>query len=126
MVAAVRPDVAAEVERLMRLPYRRELISYDDGTWFAQITELPGCMTEGDSVSEALEMLADAMRLWFTDALMSNDKIPVPAGELTYSGKFQVRIPPSLHRELSEYARNEGVSINQIVTVAVTKQISAH
>ncbi|MGP6190959.1 MAG: type II toxin-antitoxin system HicB family antitoxin [Vulcanimicrobiaceae bacterium] len=107
------------MERLLALPYRRELIPYEDGTWFAKVAEMPGCMTEGDSREHALEMLDDAMRLWLTDALENGDPIPPPAEALKYSGKFQVRIPPSLHRQLAERAEREGVSLNQLVTVTL-------
>ncbi len=79
------------------MPHRRELIPYKDGTWFARVAELPGSMTEGDSREHAFEMLDDAMRSWISDALEAGDPIPPPSEETTYSGKFQVRIPPSLH-----------------------------
>jgi antitoxin HicB len=121
MIEVAAGGLDAEVERLLALPYRRELIPYQDGTWFARVAELPGCMTEGDSREHAFEMLDDAMRSWLSAALEAGDPIPSPSEETSYSGKFQVRIPPSLHRQLADRARHEGVSINQLATVALTQ-----
>jgi hypothetical protein len=45
--------------------------------------------------------------------------IPEPRPEEEYSGKFVVRVPRSLHRELVETAEREGVSLNQYINVAL-------
>lgn len=36
---------------------------------------------------------------------------------------LSIRLPDSLHRELRKVARREGVSINQVVVMAVTRQV---
>jgi len=38
---------------------------------------------------------------------------------------LSIRLPDSLHQQLKETARQEGVSINQLVLMAVTRQVSA-
>ena len=38
---------------------------------------------------------------------------------------LSVRLPDSIHRQLSELARQEGVSINQLVNSAVAEKLSA-
>ena len=47
----------------LALPYTIEVIP-DDGAWFAQIKELPGCMTEVDAWDDILPAIEDAKRLW--------------------------------------------------------------
>lgn len=37
---------------------------------------------------------------------------------------LSIRLPDSLHQQLKEAARQEGVSINQLVLMAVTRQVS--
>ena len=39
-------------------------------------------------------------------------------------GRFTLRLPESLHRELESRARQEGVSLNQYVVYALTRQVS--
>ena len=42
--------------------------------------------------------------------------VPVPIGERRFSGKFNVRVPESLHRELALAAAEERVSLNRLVS----------
>jgi antitoxin HicB len=66
------------LEYYLSLPYRIELIPDEDGFWFAQIPNLPGCMTQGANRDEALEMLDEAKLLWLETALEENIDIPEP------------------------------------------------
>jgi antitoxin HicB len=52
----------------MALRYRIVLNPEEDG-WSAIIPDLPGCMGAGDTIQEALEMLADAKQSWLTASL---------------------------------------------------------
>lgn len=63
----------------MMLPYTIEVIP-DDGAWFVQIRELPGCMTEVDEWKEILPAIEDAKRLWIELALERGRPIPEPMG----------------------------------------------
>lgn len=63
------------------MPYTIEVIP-DDGAWFVQIKELPGCMTEVDEWDEILPAIEDAKRLWLELALERGRPIPEPAGVL--------------------------------------------
>jgi antitoxin HicB len=75
----------------------------------ARVVELPGCITQGDTFEELGEMIEDAKRSWIETALADGQEIPQPRSEEKYSGKFIVRVPKSLHRELVETAEREGV-----------------
>jgi antitoxin HicB len=104
-----------EIEHYMSLPYAIEVRRYEDGTWFARMPELRGCMTEADSLEEAMEMIRDAQRAWIEACFEDGTPIPEPQHSQPYSGQFRVRLPRSLHRELAERAQHEGTSLNQIV-----------
>jgi len=39
-----------------------------------------------------------------------------------YSGKISVRVPKKLHRELTEEAKDNGVSLNQFIVYKLAKQ----
>jgi len=105
----------------MNLPYTLELRHDADEGWFVRVKELAGCMSQGDTAEEALAMIREAMRLWLEVALEEGDAIPEPRAEDKYSGKFVVRVPRSLHRELVEAADRDGVSLNQYVNVALAR-----
>jgi len=38
---------------------------------------------------------------------------------------MSLRLPDSIHRHIKEIAKREGVSINQLITTAVTEKVSA-
>lgn len=110
----------------LSLPYTIEVIR-DAGEeysgWFARIVELPGCMTQADTFEELGEMIADAMRSWIQSALEDGQEIPAPRSLESYSGKFIVRVPRSLHRALVESANREGVSLNLFASTALAKAV---
>ena len=64
--------------------------------------------------------IKDAMYDWVETALLNGEKVPTPEG---FSGKFTVRIPSSLHRDLIKKVTKEGVSINQFITTAIARAV---
>jgi predicted RNase H-like HicB family nuclease len=111
------------VEELMKLPYTVE-ITPDDGSYFAKIKELEGCMTVGDTMAEALAMIEDAKLAWLTAAVEDGIEIPLPESMQTerYSGKFALRLPKSLHHQLAEGAVRDGVSLNQYLVTLLAER----
>jgi antitoxin HicB len=89
--------------------------------YLAETPELPGCVTAGETPEEAMELLRDAMRLWLVVAVERGDPIPEPAREPSrdFSGRFVLRLPKSLHRQLAERAEAEGVSLNTLALAAL-------
>lgn len=110
----------------LKLPYTIE-IRYDQGEnysgWFGRVVEWPGCMTQADNFAELGELIHDAMRAWIETALEEGQDIPGPRPVEQFSGKFIVRVPKSLHRELIEAADRDGVSLNAFANVALAKAV---
>lgn len=111
------------IDYYMNLPYTIELTPEPEGSWFVAVKELPGCMSQGDSPEEAIEMIRDAMRGWIEASLQDGDIIPEPQSLEEFSGKFVVRVPRSLHRDLVESAEREGVSLNQYINVVLSRGV---
>lgn len=87
-----------------------------DGGYVAEIEELPGCMTQAETLDEVFKAIEDARQVWIQGTYEMGQDIPLPKDMEEYSGKFIVRIPRSLHRNLVRAAKREGVSLNQYVT----------
>ena len=87
-----------------------------DGGYVAETEELPGCMTQAETIDEAFKAIEDARQVWIKGTYEMGQDIPLPRDMEEYSGKFMVRIPQSLHRNLVRAAKREGVSLNQYVT----------
>lgn len=110
----------------LSLSYTIEIIQDRDENnpgWVAKIKELPGCLTQADNFDELEEMIADALRTWLETALEDGIAIPEPRPEGDYSGKFVLRLPKSLHRELAEQSEEEGVSLNTWVVNVLAKAV---
>ncbi|MBQ3335846.1 MAG: type II toxin-antitoxin system HicB family antitoxin [Selenomonadaceae bacterium] len=101
------------LEYYAALPYEITITHSSGGGYVATIPDLPGCITQGETRLEALEMIEDAKRCWLAAALEDDDDIPEPDWDL-YNGRLNLRIPKSLHRKLAECAAREGVSLNQL------------
>jgi hypothetical protein len=64
------------------------------------------------------------MCAWLEVALEDGDSIPEPRPDEAYSGKFVVRVPKSLRRQLVENAEQEEVSLNQFINFALATSVS--
>src|SRR5438105_3587771 len=101
------PEVEATVNALLARPYRMVVRGDPEEGYLAEAPELPGCFTAGDTPAEAMELLRDAMYGWFLVRVEEGLPIPEPEPTPEHSGRFLVRLPKTLHRELAE---REGVS----------------
>jgi antitoxin HicB len=111
------------VEDYMGMPYTIEMWRAPEGGWVVRIKELTGCVSQGETAEEALAMIREAMEGWLQVALERGFAIPKPRPEEEYSGKFVVRVPRWLHRELVATADREGVSLNQYINVALAESV---
>jgi len=72
--------MAKDLDYYLSLPYAILLVPSDeeDGGWLARIPDLPGCITFGETKTEALDMLEDAKLTWISGRLEAGDPIPEP------------------------------------------------
>jgi predicted RNase H-like HicB family nuclease len=101
------------LEEYLALEYRFSVIADPDGGYVIDYPDLPGCTTQIDSLDELVPMAEDVRRGWLETAYEQEGyDIPLPTYLPEYSGKFNLRLPRSLHRTLAEAAERDGVSLN--------------
>ncbi len=106
----------------MKLPYRMEIVEdLDEGGYVVSYPDLPGCLSSGATIEEAVANAQDAKRVWMEAALEDGIKIQKPDSLEDYSGQFKIRIPRSLHRSLAEHSKKEGISMNQYCVYLLAK-----
>jgi predicted HicB family RNase H-like nuclease len=97
----------------------RKLPKEDGGDYLASIPQLGAnaFCADGKTIEEALTNLKTIKEDLFRDYLKEGIPIPEPEPEpeTIFSGKFVVRIPPVLHRQLVKMARKQNMSLNQFV-----------
>ena len=92
-------------------------------TWSAEDEEYVGLCAEFPSLSwlakspeSALKGIRKTVESVIKDMKDNNETIPLPIASKNYSGKFMVRVPPEVHRNLAIQAAESGVSINRLVS----------
>ena len=100
-------------------PFTIRPLSEADGGGFAiEYPDLPGCISDGSTPEEALKHGADAVRAYLLSCVKHGDPIPRPSEA---SGQWRQRVPRSLHARLVMKARQEGVSLNTLVTAMISE-----
>ena len=111
------------------LPSRISIVRHHGNTagheWTAQAEELPGCQAQGDSAEEAIRGIGAAIEEWIEEALAKGRDVPDPRTAASYSGRLMLRMPRSLHAELSGAAEREGVSLNQFITGSLERGLAS-
>jgi antitoxin HicB len=100
----------------LAMEYPFNVIADPDGGYVIEYPDLPGCLSQADTLDEVGAMADDARRAWLTASYEDDQEIPLPSYPEEYSGKFNVRLPRSLHRRLAANAAREGVSLNHYVS----------
>ena len=92
-------------------------------TWSANDQEYVGLCAEFPSLSwlasspeAALRGIRRVVADCVADMKKSREPVPEPLAHRTFSGKFMVRVPPDVHRELAVEAAEAGVSLNRLTS----------
>lgn len=112
------------IKKYLNMPYTRlvQVMNDESGHYFyGKILELDGCQSTGDTIDELYRNLNEAMEGYLEIKLEKGLEIPLPITVEDYSGKFNVRIPKSLHQKLSIEAAEEGISLNQYALYKLAK-----
>lgn len=92
-------------------------------TWSEDDTEYVGLCIEFPSLSwlsstpdASLKGIRKLVEDVVKDMRQNGESPPEPLASRSFSGKFIVRIPPKIHRNLVIQAAEEGVSLNRLVS----------
>lgn len=94
--------------------------SPEDGEHVGLCVEFPSLSFLHDKPAKALAGIIDVVADVVKDLGLSGEPIPTPLAEKTYSGKFQTRVPPDVHRRLALEAAEQRVSLNRYVSAKLT------
>jgi len=118
-LTGVRKRAGVTADDYTGLPYH--LLVVRDGEdkakpWTASVEELPGCTSQGKTSEEALGGIQSAMAKWIAVAVEEGREIPEPRSATSHSGRLLLRMPRTLHADLTRASEREGVSLNQFIT----------
>lgn len=94
--------------------------SEEDGEFIGLCAEFPSLSHLAQTRAEALEGIAALIGEVLADMATTGEQPPDPLSAHQFSGKFQVRIPPQVHRMLAIQAAEAGVSLNRYVSAKLS------
>jgi len=96
----------------------RPLEETEGGGFFIEFPDLPGCVSDGETPEEALSSGYDAVKSYLMSCVKHGDPTPKASPA---SGQWRQRVPRSIHARLVLRARQEGVSLNTLVTAMIAE-----
>ncbi|MBU2513640.1 type II toxin-antitoxin system HicB family antitoxin [bacterium] len=90
--------------------------SEDDKEYVGLCTEFPSLSWLAKTPESALKGIRNVVSDVVTDMKSNKETIPEPISVKHYSGKFMVRVPPEVHRDLAIKAAEAGISLNRIAS----------
>ncbi|MDR2207644.1 MAG: type II toxin-antitoxin system HicB family antitoxin [Azoarcus sp.] len=90
--------------------------SPEDGEHVGLCAEFPSLSWLAASVEEALSGIRKVVFEVVKEMQDNGEEVPHPMADRNYSGKFQVRVPPAVHRSLAIKAAEAGVSLNRFIS----------
>ena len=103
--------------------YEIDVVPNEFGGYYARIPDFPTIFSGGDTPDQVIRNATDAIALMIEEYQDRGQPIPQPLEE--FSGRFNVRLPKSLHRELVRQAKDQGVSLNAIVSFLLAQATGA-
>jgi len=96
-------------------------------TWSEEDEEYVGLCAEFPSLSwlsptheAALQGIRQVVADVVADLVANEEPVPEPLATRRYSGRFMVRIPPTVHRGLVLEAAEENLSLNRLVSAKLS------
>ena len=96
-------------------------------TWSEEDQEYVGLCAEFSSLSwlagtqeAALKGIRSVVADAVADMRKTKEPIPEPLAGKRYSGRFMVRIPSDVHRDLTLKASEDGISLNRLVSAKLS------
>ena len=113
----------------MSLPYRTELVKIPDEKGGGFMACLPqfgrrAAIGDGESIDDALTDLEGSKRALFEAYISEGIEIPEPdTFEEHFSGKFVLRLPKHLHKDLAKQAKENDTSLNSHIATLLAKAL---
>jgi predicted HicB family RNase H-like nuclease len=90
--------------------------SEDDAEYVGLCAEFPSLSWLAQTPEAALKGIRKLVGEIIADMQSNEESAPEPLATKHFSGKFMVRVPPDVHRQLAIQAAEAGVSLNRLAS----------
>jgi predicted HicB family RNase H-like nuclease len=98
----------------------RVMWSEEDGEYVGLCAEFPSLSWLARTPEAALKGIRRLVNKVVADMTKNKEPIPEPIATKHFSGKFMVRVPPDVHRQLAIEAAEAGVSLNRLASAKLS------
>jgi len=95
--------------------------SEEDSEYIGLCVEFPSLSWLATTPEESLAGIRAIVADVVTDLQANGEPVPEPLAIKEYSGRFMVRIPPTLHRQLAIEAAEAGISLNRLASARLSQ-----
>jgi len=95
--------------------------SDEDGEHVGLCAEFPSLSWLAPTPEEALQGVRGLVAEVVADLEAGGEAVPEPVAVRSFSGRFVVRVPPEVHRELAMEAAEAGVSLNRLASAKLAR-----
>jgi len=95
--------------------------SEDDQEYVGLCAEFPSLSWLARTPEAALKGIRQVVADVVKDMQEQGEEVPVPIASRHYRGKFMVRVPPEVHRDLALQAAEAGVSLNRLASAKLSQ-----
>ena len=94
--------------------------SEEDAEYVGLCAEFPSLSWLAQSPEAALKGIRKLVSEVISDLRKNGEPVPEPLSAKQFSGKFMVRVPPDVHRQLAIQAAEAGVSLNRLASAKLS------
>ena len=94
--------------------------SEEDGEYIGLCAEFPSLSWLARTPEAALKGIRRLVSKVVADMIQNKEPIPDPIATKHFSGKFMVRVPPDVHRQLAIQAAEASVSLNRLASAKLS------
>jgi len=95
--------------------------SEDDSEHVGLCAEFPSLSWLAQTPEAALKGVSKLVRETIADMQENGEPVPEPLATKHFSGKFMIRVPPEVHRQLTIQSIEAGVSLNRLASAKLSR-----
>jgi len=111
--------MAQKIDKYNKYTYRVTW-SEDDAEYVGLCAEFPSLSWLAQTPDAALKGVCKLVSEVVADMLRNGEAVPEPIATKHFSGKFMIRVPPEVHRDLALQAAEAGVSLNRLASAKLS------
>ena len=95
--------------------------SDEDAEYVSLCAEFPSLSWLAPTPEDALKGMRILVGEVIEDLRKNEEPVPEPISTKRFSGKFMIRVPPEVHRQLAIQAAEDGVSLNRLASAKLSR-----